>query len=222
MKLKWYGHSCFLFTNEAGTRLLIDPFNEATGYDLGHVDAEIVCCTHDHFDHNYVEAVNGTPIVVKTAGHHEPLGVQIDGFETYHDEVQGAKRGKNIMYRIEMDGIRLLHAGDLGHMPSEALLKEIGEIDILLVPIGGTYTIDHQGAIDLVHMIRPRVTIPMHYKTPHGKVQVSELAPFLRVSKDYIAHKLGEDEATLTKGHLGENRMLLLEYYRKDLAEDHE
>ena len=114
MILKWLGHSCFLLTSEAGVRILMDPCAPSTGYTVGPVAVDAVTASHDHYDHNYFEAALGNPVRITEPGVHEVKGVRVTGIPTWHDKECGAKRGCNIMFLVEMDGLRLLHAGDLG------------------------------------------------------------------------------------------------------------
>lgn len=165
MKIKWYGHACFLLTASDGTRILTDPFDEKVGYELPVLEAEIVTTSHEHYDHNNTGAVIGSYTRIKSPGCFNVRGIEIIGVSTFHDESRGSKRGKNIMFIYTVDGIRVCHCGDLGHMPTPDQLGELGEIDVLLVPVGGTYTIDAAGAAGVLEQLKPSVTIPMHFKT---------------------------------------------------------
>lgn len=216
MKIKWYGHSCFMLSNESGQRILTDPVDTDTGYKLSEIQADIVTISHPHHDHNYMSAVTGSPIVINTVGKHSPMGVSIVGFPTYHDDVCGKKRGENIMFRYELDSIRVLHAGDLGEIPSEDILNAVGTIDVLLVPIGGVYTINHEGARALANRLAPKVVIPMHYKTPALTFELEPVNDFLSSARNCKIHKLNQCEATLTIESLGEDRILVLDYCDKE------
>lgn len=166
MKIKWFGQSCFLVTAENGTRILMDPYQEEIGYKLpAELVAEIVTTSHDHRDHNHVQAVNGEFVHVNTLGTFFIDGIEIKGVETFHDNVSGAKRGKNTLYNFKVDGIHICHCGDLGHMLDTNTIEEIGNVDILLLPVGGAFTIDAIDAVKVMHQLNPIVTIPMHYKT---------------------------------------------------------
>jgi L-ascorbate metabolism protein UlaG (beta-lactamase superfamily) len=179
MKIKWYGHSCFGLTAENGKRVITDPFDGSIGYKIPTIDADIVTVSHDHYDHNYVEAVRGNPEIVKTPGSHRVKGIKIHGFKTYHDDVQGQKRGENIIFVIEIDGIRVCHLGDLGHILTRDKVKEIGEVDVLLIPVGGTFTIDACDAKEVVEQLKPRIIIPMHYKTEDVSLPIAPVEEFL-------------------------------------------
>jgi len=211
MKIKWYGHACFMLENRAGQRLLTDPCDPQTGYDLKDIPADIVTISHDHHDHNYIEAVAGDPEIVRSAGKHKIGDVRIEGFGTWHDEQQGALRGENIVFVIEMDGMRIAHMGDIGHMPDEHTCKQIGKVDVLLVPIGGTYTIDQTVAREIADALRPSVMIPMHYRTPQLAFELEGVQPLLNAVKSRKVHKLNQSECTLNFDSLGEERLLVLD-----------
>lgn len=138
MLIKRFAHSCFLLQSEGGTRILTDPCDPETGYNVGPVEADCVTESHQHHDHNYTAAAKGRDVkVISAPGEYTVGDVKITGIPCWHDEMQGAKRGGNIIFVFEMDGLRLAHMGDIGHLPDEATLKAMGHIDILLIPVGG-------------------------------------------------------------------------------------
>ena len=177
MKIKYIGHSCFLLETNAGTRILIDPF-DGIGRPMPAVRAEYICCTHGHFDHNYVAGVQGCRAVVSTAGEHTCGDAKIVGIPSFHDDVCGRKRGSNIIYRVEADGAAVCHMGDIGQEPTGALLAAIGTPDVLLIPVGGTYTVDAAGALEYVRAIRPKIVVPMHYKTADCTLDIAPVGGF--------------------------------------------
>ena len=166
MKIRWFGHACFLFESEDGTRIITDPFDGSVGYKVPTIEADIVTVSHDHYDHNYVEGVQGDPKIVKSPGECTISGISIKGVSAFHDEVKGEKRGPIIIYIFDIDGVKICHAGDLGHLLSKTQLEEIGEVDVLLLPVGGTFTLDAHGANAAVKQLSPKLIIPMHFKTP--------------------------------------------------------
>lgn len=214
MEIKWLGHSCFLLTGSEGTRILMDPCDPETGYDIRPVEVDAVTCSHDHHDHNYLELAHGSNVRRITGpGAFTVKGAAVTGFPTWHDNQGGGLRGPNIMYLVELDGLRLLHAGDLGHIPGEATLSAIGRVDILLIPIGGTYTLDYKGALELCGILRPAVVIPMHYKTKSLKMALGELMPFLDgANKTWRVHHMRQSDAVLTPESLGKDRIIVLNY----------
>ena len=165
MKLRWFGQSCFLLTSNAGTRVLMDPFFRLMGYKVPEVEADVVTTSHDHFDHNYLGAVKGNFYHIDRPGTYIHKDIGISGILTYHDKTQGAKRGPNIIYAFSVDGIRLCHCGDLGHLLSPEQISEIGKVDVLLLPVGGSFAISVEEATEVRKQIKPAITIPMHFRT---------------------------------------------------------
>ena len=164
MNIRWLGHSCFLFTNQDGVKLVTDPFNERVGLPLPNVEADVVTVSHHHHDHDYVQAISGNPQVVDSEGLHKISDLNIKGTLTYHDQEQGAKRGNNMLFAFSMDGVRAAHLGDLGHILTSEQLADIGPIDVLCIPIGGFYTIDAQQSSEVIRQLNPKIILPMHYK----------------------------------------------------------
>ena len=165
MKIKWYGQSCFLITSSNGTKIITDPFDEKIGYILPEVNADIVTTSHDHMDHNNIKSMRGNFIHYCSIGKFVKNGIEINGIETYHDNSNGSKRGKNIIFKFNVDGINVCHCGDLGHILTEDQLSKIGKVDILLIPVGGTFTTNAKEASEVVGQLNPSITIPMHYRT---------------------------------------------------------
>jgi L-ascorbate metabolism protein UlaG (beta-lactamase superfamily) len=166
MKVKWLGHACFLLTSEAGVRILTDPYTPGAfglGYRPPAETADIVTVSHDHADHNNTAAVKGKPEVVRGAGVHKVKGVEIKGISTSHDEASGSQRGPNTVFCFTLDGVRVCHLGDLGHDLAAGSLAEIGPVDVLLIPVGGNFTIDANVAGRVADRIAPKVVIPMHF-----------------------------------------------------------
>lgn len=166
MEIKYLGHASFLIKGKT-TSVVADPFDpKMTGLKFPKVSADIVTVSHDHPDHNQSKLVEGSPFVIASPGEYEKQGVRIFGAGVFHDKKQGAERGRNTLFKIEIDGVSVLHCGDLGHVLSEELLEELGKIDILLIPTGGVYTIDARDACAIVRKIEPAIVIPMHYQNP--------------------------------------------------------
>lgn len=212
MQITWYGHSCFLLTAENGYSILTDPCDRETGYELHDIVCDAVTVSHDHRDHNCLSGVEGTPLVIHTPGEHQAGDLSVTGFETFHDDAEGAKRGKNIVFRFGIDGLNVLHLGDLGHMLSDELIEQIGPVDVLLAPIGGVYTIDAPTATKLADALHAKVLIPMHYKTPALHFNIEGLEPLLAANASRRVHSLNANTAALTRESLGESRLLILDY----------
>ena len=192
MKIKWFGHACFLITSSEGVRILTDPFDPSVGYKVPEAEADIVTTSHDHYDHNYLGAVIGDYVHLNSPGSFNEKGINIIGISTYHDDEQGKKRGKNVVYVYEIDGLRVCHLGDLGHILTDEQIKEIGRTDVLLLPVGGTYTIDYEQAAELVSPMDPKLVIPMHFKTSALSFPIDKVDKFL--ARMGSANSLGSQE----------------------------
>jgi L-ascorbate metabolism protein UlaG (beta-lactamase superfamily) len=211
MKIKWFGHACFLITTDRGTRIATDPFDETVGYPVPSVKADIVLTSHDHFDHSFVEAIGGDFQLVNKTGSFYVQDIPITGIKTYHDDVMGKKRGGNTVFVIEADDMRICHLGDLGHLLDDRTVEQIGPVDILLIPVGGTYTIGADEAVLVAAQLNPRLIIPMHYKTPAISFPITGVEPF--VNKLGAGERVGSNELDITARDLTEDtRVKVLEY----------
>jgi L-ascorbate metabolism protein UlaG (beta-lactamase superfamily) len=165
VKIKWYGQAAFLLTSDAGTKIITDPYTPG-GFGLNYGDiaesADIVTVSHDHADHSNVAGVKGSPKVVRGAA--DVKGIKISAVPAYHDASGGKERGGNIIFCFDIDGLRVCHVGDLGHDLSEKQVKDIGKVDILLIPVGGNFTIDAAAATRVGGVLAPKIIIPMHYQ----------------------------------------------------------
>jgi L-ascorbate metabolism protein UlaG (beta-lactamase superfamily) len=181
MKIKFLGHATFAITSNSGVKIITDPYEPGPDLTYGEIteSADIVTVSHKHFDHGNVAAVGGNPEVVSRTGRLVAKGIEFNGIASYHDEAGGSLRGDNIIFCFEMDGVRVCHLGDLGHRLDEEQLKEMGRIDVLLIPVGGLYTIDAKMATEVCNQLKPRVIIPMHYRTEKGLAGISGVEGFL-------------------------------------------
>jgi L-ascorbate metabolism protein UlaG (beta-lactamase superfamily) len=169
MEVSYLGHSSFKIKTKAGT-LVTDPYDPSVGMKMPSVSADLVTVSHDHHDHNYVNAITGTarrkePFIIREAGEYEVEGISVFGYQTFHDDKDGSERGKNTIYVIQAEDLRLLHLGDLGHPLSDKLVDELDGIDVVFIPVGGVYTIDAKQAAELALKIEAPYVVPMHYKT---------------------------------------------------------
>jgi L-ascorbate metabolism protein UlaG (beta-lactamase superfamily) len=182
MKVKWLAHASFLITSETGTKIITDPYNVGGGLSYGEIreSADVVTVSHEHGDHNNVAAVKGNPQVVKGAGAKEAKGIKFKGVSTYHDDAQGGQRGPNTIFCFEVDGMKVCHLGDLGHTLSDKEVAEVGKVDILLVPVGGFFTIDAKVATAVSSKLAPRVIIPMHFKTDKCAYPIATVDDFIK------------------------------------------
>jgi L-ascorbate metabolism protein UlaG (beta-lactamase superfamily) len=185
MKVKWLGHSCFLVTSKGGVRVVTDPYAVGGGIDYSPIKetADVVVVSHGHDDHNNVSAVQGKPEVVRGDGTKTAKGIQFKGIATYHDASQGTQRGPNTVFCFTVDDISLCHLGDLGHVLSPGQVSEIGAVDILFIPVGGFYTIDAVVASQVREQLKPRIAIPMHFKTPKCAYPIAGVEDFLKGKK---------------------------------------
>lgn len=189
MELTWLGHSCFRLKGKEAT-LITDPPSPSTGYSLGRLTADIVTISHDHPGHNYVKGVGGEPRVISGPGEYEIEQVLIAGVKTYHDREHGALRGRNTAYLITMDDVHVCHLGDLGDRLDEKALEELSNADVLLVPVGGHYTLDAERAAEVIAQLEPRIIVPMHYQTPAYKSPDTPLDPV-----EKFLHEMGVEAA---------------------------
>lgn len=184
MEINFLGHSCFRIRGKEAV-LVTDPFDPYIGFKLPKVAADIVTISHGHQDHNNREAVSGTtkrkkPFVITGPGEYEIAGVSIFGVTTFHDTSRGSKRGKNTIYVITLDGMRVAHLGDLGHKLTESQLEEVNGADILIIPVGGTYTLDAKEAVEVIGQVEPKIIIPMHYRLPGLTIKLDPVEEFLK------------------------------------------
>jgi L-ascorbate metabolism protein UlaG (beta-lactamase superfamily) len=184
MKIKWLGHASFLITSDSGVRIITDPYMPDARLHYGEINesADIVTVSHEHSDHGSVAAVKGSPKVVK--GDAEVKGISFRCIPAFHDAAGGKDRGKNTLFCFEVDGVKICHLGDLGHQLTAAQVAQIGSVDVLLLPVGGFYTIDATVAGKVAEQLKPKVVIPMHFKNNKCDFPISGVAEFLRGKKD--------------------------------------
>jgi L-ascorbate metabolism protein UlaG (beta-lactamase superfamily) len=182
MKIRYLGHAAFLITSDKGIRIIADPYKTGPGLTYGEINesADIVTVSHEHGDHSNAAGVRGNPEVVKKAGRSAVKGIEFNGIASYHDEAKGRMRGNNIIFCFGVDGIRVCHLGDLGHLLDAGQVKEVGSVDILLIPVGGYYTIDANVATQVCNQLKPKIVLPMHYKTEKGIPGISGVDEFVK------------------------------------------
>lgn len=203
MHISWLGHSCFKIEAKANgdsVTIVIDPYEDSIGFKMPRVKADIALVTHEHFDHNAVELLKGEPLVIRGAGEYEAKKVVVYGVPTWHDASTGSERGANTCFRIDVEELSIVHFGDLGHTLTNAELELLEGADIIMVPVGGTYTIDAKQAGQLVSQIEPRIVIPMHYATPGLKFELDPVEKFLKEMGAQKAEVL--DKLKITKKEL--------------------
>jgi L-ascorbate metabolism protein UlaG (beta-lactamase superfamily) len=212
MKVKWIGHSCFLITSKTGLKIITDPYTPDGGVKYGPVmeSADIVTVSHEHRDHNAISEVKGKPEIVRGKGEHLVKGIQIRGIASYHDDVSGTKRGDNVIFCFTVDDVTICHSGDLGHRLSPEQLSDIGNVDVLFIPVGGFFTIDAKTASQVCNDIKPGIVLPMHYKTPKLDFPVSGVDDFLQGKSS--VKRVDSSEIDVEKGNLpGSTEVVILQ-----------
>lgn len=205
MKIKWYGHAAFLITSDQGLKIILDPYESgayggALAYGKITDQADVVLTSHDHADHNDTKSLPGAFQVVKGPGSKEVKGITFKGIPVYHDPSKGSERGANVLFVFTVDGVRVCHLGDLGHVLGEKEIGEIGPVDVLMIPVGGHFTIDPKQATTVAAQIKPKVLIPMHYKTEKCGFPIAPLDDFLKGKTN--VKRLGQSEVTIDRTHL--------------------
>ncbi|EKD52771.1 MAG: Zn-dependent hydrolase of the beta-lactamase fold-like protein [uncultured bacterium] len=208
MEITYLGHSCFKLKSKEGLVLYMDPFkSDMVGLPLVKDVADVVTISHAHEDHSALEVITGpvnrpSTFVIDREGEYEIAGVQISAIKTFHDKNNGTERGKNLVMLVVMDGLHVLHLGDICHKLTESQIEKVGSVDVLMVPVGGTYTLDADGAMEMVKEVQPSYVVPMHYKTSLTKIEgLSTLENFMEKNKLPVAgesvHKIRLDEGSL-------------------------
>jgi L-ascorbate metabolism protein UlaG (beta-lactamase superfamily) len=209
MEIMWYGQACFRLRSR-GLAVVTDPYSPEIGLKLPRLTATIVTVSHQHEDHNYIDAIKGPPFIISGPGEYEIEGIFVIGVGTYHDAKQGQERGKNTAYLIEFEGLTICHLGDLGHVLTQEQVEQLNSVDILLIPVGGKYTLNGSKAAEVVGLLEPKIIIPMHYKVPGLNVQVEGASRFLKELAVEPPSKL--ELLTISKSQLpDETRVVLLE-----------
>lgn len=215
MKIKYLGHAAFVLTSEDGVKVLTDPYESgsyggAVGYKPITEKVDVVTASHEHEDHFCLETLPGGYEIVRTPGVHDVAGLAISGVKTYHDTSSGKERGRNIIFTVDIDGMRVCHLGDLGHLLSDEEVKAIGKVDVLLVPVGGHFTIGPKEALGVIKALKPSIVIPMHYKTDVLSFPIAPVEDFLSQAGDY--ERSGKSAIDLTQDDMGSERTVVLEH----------
>jgi len=213
MKISFLGHACFLIESSNKTTIITDPYEPnsysgAVKYEPINFKPDIVTVSHSHFDHNYTKEMKNSYIVDKE-GVFKIKDLQIEGILSFHDEKNGRERGKNIIFIINVDNLRLAHFGDLG--TSNLDYSRLKNLDIALIPVGGTFTIDAKTATEIIKKINPKITIPMHYKTPKLDFEIDKVDRFLELNKDFQKEKILEVNSSNIDSF---KRVVVLDYLR--------
>ena len=191
MKFKWWGHACFLIENN-GKKIITDPYDDSLPYKKVDDKADIVTVSHDHFDHNAIDRLEGDFEVVKTEDGYSDDEVEIKGIPTYHDKNEGEDRGENMIFTMEFADKTVCHMGDVGHPLTDEEFAQLEDVDILLIPVGGYYTINADEAFEITKKIDPEIVIPMHFKTDKLDFPITRVEDFI--------HKFEHDEIEIKDG----------------------
>lgn len=211
MIITWLGQSAFKLQDKIssdGITVVTDPYGKETGLKMPSFEADIVTVSHNHPDHNNVEALRGTPFIIDCAGEYDTKGILIEGIDSYHDEEEGKLRGGNIIYRIEIDDISIVHLGDLGHVLSNEQLEKLVGTDILMIPVGGKSTLDAKKAVEVISQIEPRIVIPMHYKV--DGLAYEDFDPIEKFIKELGIEPSREEKLKISKKDLPQEEMELV------------
>ncbi len=198
MQLKYHGHACFSMKFESGAKIVCDPFDPTVTFAPCTEECDAAILSHGHFDHNYTSSLSGNFKTIDTAGECEIKNTRICSIPCFHDKEGGKLRGTNLVSIIECEGLRIAHLGDLGHMPDESLMAQLSGIDVMLIPIGGTYTIDTQEAEELIRTAKPRIAVAMHFRTPEFDINITTCDAF---KKDMMAADM-PNEIEITAGNI--------------------
>lgn len=190
MEITWLGQACFKIDDKE-TSIVIDPYDPKLGLKLPKkLEANVLLITHEHYDHNFRQGVSGNPYTIDCPGEYEISGVTITGIPAFHDKKEGQERGKITIYTLEFEGLNICHLGDLGQDLTDEEIDKLGTVDILMIPVGGVYTINGEEAAKIVGEIEPKIVIPMHYKLPGLKEPLDSLDKFTQKTDG----KIGEEE----------------------------
>ena len=208
MEIKWLGHSFFLITNSRNIRIAMDPFEDVLGYKISRPRAEVVTVSHNHFDHDAPRMVKGLHPVLKGPVERDIHKIHFKGIRTYHDDQKGKLRGENTIFVIQTDELKIVHLGDLGHIPDDKVLSFMEGVNVLFIPVGGTYTIGPRRAKEIVMVLEPDITIPMHYWTPYIKLPLRPIDEFASLF-DRVKY-LKKDTINIEKDRLSKKGEILI------------
>lgn len=214
MEITSLGHSAFRIKSKQGI-VVMDPYEKSVGFSMPSTTADIVTISHDHPDHAAASLVKPSGerrevFVISKPGEYELSSVSIFGFASFHDAEEGKSRGKNTVFSVVIDGITIVHLGDLGHALSESFIEQLGDVDVLLCPVGGVYTIDSKTAVGLIQEIEPRYVIPMHYRTERHCADYSGLSTLADFQKEYGIVAEPVASLTLTESTLPDQTTLVV------------
>ena len=211
MLIEHIGHAEFLLTLESGFRIVTDPYDASTGYPVRAVEADGVLVSHHHHDHDAVENISGHPQIIDFAGLHTfAPDIRVTGILADHDDAGGAKRGKTLLFLLETENLRVVHLGDLGCLPDADQMSVLGQVDVLMIPVGGFYTLDAVAAKEVCSRLDPRIIIPMHYRTEYNADWPIEGVDAFTCLFDASSVQTGGDALRVTRGDLKCHRRIVV------------
>ena len=201
LRIRWHGHSCFEIKNEK--TIVIDPHDgKSIGIKVPQAEADVVLITHDHYDHNSYKTVETKGTKIIRHGNRTIQGIKIQSFHAFHDKEEGKKRGEINIYKILIDSLQLCHVGDLGHLLDNTTVRKIEDVDILFIPVGGTFTIDASQALTIIDAVHPRVAVPMHYKIGGLSLPIDRVSSFLTLAEKKYDIQYVDNEIEMNKDDL--------------------
>ena len=207
MKLEWMGHACFQMTALDGTVVITDPYDASVGIDMIPLGADLITMSHEHHDHNETGMIVGEPVIARGPELAAVGSVTSRAIDSYHDDAQGEKRGRNYIRLFDIDGLKVVHMGDQGCMPREDVIEAIADADVMMIPVGGTYTVDAQGAKEIIEAAKPKCVVPMHVKTKRCPYPIAPVTDFLSLMgmEDASAYDMIE----ITEDHVPQGVLLM-------------
>lgn len=210
MDVTWIGHGCFRLRGRSAVAVT-DPYPPSLGVKLPRLEANLVTVSHEHPNHANAGAIHGNPFVISGPGEYEVAGVSVIGIPTFHDTADGAEHGRNTVYLLEVDDVRVCHLGDLGHRLIDDTLERIGTVDVLLVPVGGRHSLNGAAAAEVVRQIEPRNVIPMHYAVPGVKLELESAERFLKELGAETVEPLTRFSIQATSAEVDTTKVVVLE-----------
>jgi len=218
MNITWYGHSCFKIQTKSQRGsdeavIITDPFEKNIGLRPPQGNADIVTVSHSHNDHNNTESIKGEPFIIDAPGEYSIKGIQVEGINSYHDKERGIKRGRNTIFIIESESLRICHLGDLGHILTEEQLEKIGNVDVLMIPVGGTFTLNAKEAEEVIGQVEPKIIMPMHYKIKGLKMELDDEKDFCSEFGGQVERGIGRFNFKKKDLENIENKIIILDVF---------
>ncbi len=208
-RIQWFGHSMWKVATES-ISVITDPFSDI-GYPMPENEsADYVLSSHSHYDHNNFNLIRGEFRRIDSEGTFDGKEIDIEMIPVWHDTEHGRQRGKNLLMKFEIEGRTFLHCGDLGHALDRDTLERLGTIDVMFVPVGGTYTLDARDALKTVESVNPKIVFPMHYKTPHVRIDIESVEPYLKMTNGF--RKVDSNVVILDDGDFSKKQTIILNY----------